>query len=165
MANLDDAGEEGVSLFPMFNILACTLGVMVFVLATIATVSLGADKAVQLVAAESSSGRGLMQATWMEWDGRTLLDLRSGEGVDFIDDLRSIPTFEDTYDHMFGRLAGTPVGAELADVSSDPERYLILLVRPSGFRTLPEIRGYLELLSIDVVEEPIDVDWRRLRVR
>ncbi|MDA0329392.1 MAG: hypothetical protein O2958_10325 [Gemmatimonadetes bacterium] len=38
MANLDDAGEEGVSLFPMFNILACTLGVMVFILATVATV-------------------------------------------------------------------------------------------------------------------------------
>jgi hypothetical protein len=40
----------------MFNILACTLGVMVFVLATVATVSLGADKAVELVAEPSVLG-------------------------------------------------------------------------------------------------------------
>ena len=43
MANLIDEGDAGVSLFPMFNILACTLGVLVFVLATVATVSLGAS--------------------------------------------------------------------------------------------------------------------------
>jgi len=41
MANLSDQGEERVSLFPMFNILACTLGVMVFVLATVASADLG----------------------------------------------------------------------------------------------------------------------------
>ena len=165
MANLRDAGEEGISLFPMFNILACTLGVMVFVLATIATVSLGADKAVQLVVAEAASDAGLVRPTWLEWDGRVLVDLGSGARVRFDRDLRSIPTFEDTYDHMFARLAGTPVGAVLADVSADPERYVVLLVRPSGFGTLSEIRGYLDLLSIHVVEEPIDVDWRRLTVR
>jgi hypothetical protein len=49
LANLRDEDEEGISLFPMFNILACTLGVMVFILATVATVSLGADKAVEVV--------------------------------------------------------------------------------------------------------------------
>jgi hypothetical protein len=41
MANLSDQGEEGVSLFPMFNILACTLDVMVFVPATVASGDLG----------------------------------------------------------------------------------------------------------------------------
>jgi hypothetical protein len=165
MANLDDASEEGVSLFPMFNILACTLGVMVFVLATIATVSLGADKAVQLVAAESPTGLGLMEPTWMEWDGETMTLHPSGATVVFEQDLRAIPNFEDTYAYMFERLAGSRVGAELASVSSDPDRYVILLVRPAGFRTLPEVRGYFDLLSIDLIEEPIDADWRRLRVR
>ena len=32
MANLRDEGEEGVSLFPLFDVLACTLGVVVFIL-------------------------------------------------------------------------------------------------------------------------------------
>jgi hypothetical protein len=39
------------------------------------------------------------------------------------------------------------------------------LVRPSGFRTLPDLRGYLELLGIDVVSEPIDQQLRGIQVR
>jgi len=165
MANLGDASEEGVSLFPMFNILACTLGVMVFVLATIATVSLGADKAVQLSAAEAPSGLGLLEPTWMEWDGSVLTLHPGGESVEFDRDLRVVPTFEDTYNFMLLRLAGTRVGATLAEIASDSTRYVILLVRPSGFRTMAEIRGYFDLLTIQHVAEPIEDDWRRLRVR
>lgn len=165
MANLGDAGEEGISLFPMFNILACTLGVMVFVLATISTVSLGADKAVEFVAPDFPPELGRVVPTWIEWDGTDLVLHPGGERVTFERDLRSIRTFEATYQYMFERLAGTPLGAALASAASERGRYLILFVRPSGFRTLTEIRGYLELLSIDVVEVPIEQDWQRIRVQ
>jgi hypothetical protein len=165
MANLSDEGEEGVSLFPMFNILACTLGVLVFVLATVATVSLGADKAVEFVSVESSEGLQRGEPTWAEWDGTEIVMHPSHARVRFERDLRSIPTFESTYAYMFDQVAGTPVGAELAGASIDRSRYIILLVRPSGYRTLPEIRGYLELLGIDVVQEPIDQQLRRIQVR
>ena len=165
MADLRDESDSGVSLFPMFNILACTLGVMVFMLATVATVSLGPDKTVELRAPDFPQEQQRQFPTWVEWDGRDLLLHPDGERVRFDRDLRSIPTFEATYEYMFDQLAGTPFGAELAETSLDPSRYVILLVRPSGFRTLPEIRGYLELLDIDVVDEPIDQDWRRIRVR
>ena len=165
VANLSDQGEEGVSLFPMFNILACTLGVMVFVLATVATVSLGADKAVQLVAVEASEELQGRAPMWVEWDGRAMIVHPAGARVEFDRDLRSIATFESTYTYLFDRLGGTRVGAELLEAAQDPNRYVILLLRPAGFRTLPEIRGYLELLDIDVVEEPISDDWRHLRAR
>jgi hypothetical protein len=166
MANLNDEGEEGVSLFPMFNILACTLGVMVFVLATVATVQLGADKAVQFeVAAQMTEELRGRSPTWLEWDGSAMVLHPSGTSVDFEQDLRSIETFDATYAYMFEELSGSPVGAELAAVSGDPGRYVVLLVRPSGFRTLPEIRGYLDLLGIDFVPEPIDQTLRRIEVR
>jgi len=171
MANLSDHGEEGVSLFPMFNILACTLGVMVFVLATVAVVSLGADKAIEFVVdltLGEEQPQGEMSGrspAWVEWDGLDMMLRPSGSSVRFARDLRSIETFDLTYDYMFSQLAGTPVGAELSDVTADPDRYVILLVRPSGFKTIPEVRGYLDLLGIDVVLEPIDQDWRRLQVR
>jgi hypothetical protein len=42
---------------------------------------------------------------------------------------------------------------------------VILFVRPSGFQTLTEVRGYLGLLGIDVVEVPIEQDWQRIRVQ
>ena len=164
MANLSDQGDTGVSLFPMFNILACTLGVLVFVLATVATVSLGADKAVEFIRPEFPEDAQDQVPTWVEWDGSEMVLHPSAARVRFERDLRSIPTFEATYTYMFEQLAGTPVGDELAEVSLGRNRYIILLVRPSGFRTLPEIRGYLELLSI-VIPEPIDQHLRRIRVR
>jgi len=165
LANLNDQGEEGISLFPMFNILACTLGVMVFVLSTVATVSLGADKAVEFVAPEFPEGMEREAPTWIEWDGRNLTLHPSGEQASFEQDLRSIPTFEETYEYMFEQLAGTRVGAALAAVAMERGRYVILFVRPSGFRTLTEVRGYLELLGTDLVEVPIEQDWQRIRVQ
>ena len=165
MANLSDEGEEGVSLFPMFNILACTLGVMVFILATVATVSLGADKAVEFVTAESSGGPLRGEPVWLEWDGADLILHPEGARVRITQDLRAIPTFEATYAYLFGQVAGTELGARLAATSLDGSRYIVLLVRPSGFSTLPEVRGYLELLGIEVASEPIDQELRRIQVR
>ena len=165
MARLEGESEEGVSLFPMFNILACTLGVMVFVLATVATVSLGADKAVEFV---SDDIRGQMQGRtplWVQWDGAEMVLRPSGASVTFERDLRSIPTFDETYDYLFEQVAGTQVGREISAASLDENRFVILLVRPSGFRTLPEVTGYLELLGVDVVTEPIEQGLRRLQVR
>ena len=165
MADLSGASEDGVSLFPMFNILACTLGVMVFVLATVATVSLGADKAVEFVGAELLEEPGL-RPTWAEWDGTELLFLPSGARTRFERELTGIETFEATYDYMFDQLSGTSGGAELAAISYDREaRYVILLVRPSGFASQAEVQGYLNLLGITSVAEPIEQAWRRVRVR
>ena len=165
MANLSDHSDEGVSLFPMFNILACTLGVMVFILATVATVSLGADKAVEFTSAAAPNGLQSGVPTWMEWDGTEMVLHPSGVRVRFERDLRSIPTFELTYAYMFDQVVGTQLGAQLAAASLDQSRYVVLLVRPSGFSTLPEIRGYMGLLGIDLVAEPIDQGLRRIQVR
>jgi hypothetical protein len=66
---------------------------------------------------------------------------------------------------MFERLAGTRVGAALAEVAMERGRYVILFVRPTGFRTLTEVRGYLDLLGTDLVEVPIEQDWQRIQVR
>lgn len=165
MAKLQGESEEGVSLFPMFNILACTLGVMVFVLATVATVSLGADKTVEFVVDDTGGQMQGRLPVWVEWDGTRMTLRPSGASVTFDQDLRSIPTFDETYDHIFERVAGTDLGREISAASLDGNRFVILLVRPSGFRTLAEVRGYLELLGIEVVPEPIDQDLRRLQVR
>lgn len=165
MANLSNRGEEGISLFPMFNILACTLGVMVFVLATVATVSLGTNKAVEFVAPEFPEDMHREEPTWVEWDGTRITIHPTEQSVSFAQDLREIPTFDATYSYMFDQLAGTRVGAALAQVSMETGRYIILFVRPSGFETLTEIRGYLQLLDIDVVEVPIEQNWQRIRVK
>lgn len=179
MANLSNDDEEGISLFPMFNILACTLGVMVFILATVATVSLGADKAIEIVEApielpDSSemtvedAARGAAERRrpiWIEWDGVQLTIYPSMETVGFDRDLRSFDSWDETYAYISERLTGTRLGASVAQVGLEPElRYVVLLVRPSGFDNLLEIGSYFEFLGIDVAHEPINQQWQRVRV-
>ena len=103
--------------------------------------------------------------TWVEWDGTAMRLHPAGDSVSFDRDLRAIETFELTYEYMFEQLAGTRVGAALADVAMQRGRYIILFVRPSGFRTLTEVRGYLDLLGTDLVEVPIEQNWQRIRVQ
>jgi hypothetical protein len=165
MANLSSDDGGAISLAPMFNILAGVLGIMVLVLATVSTVSLGTNKAVAFVAPEFADELQRIEPTWIEWDGRDMVLHPQGDSVVFDRNLRDIPTFDATYDYMFERLAGTPLGAALAGASSEIGRYVILFVRPSGFQTLTEVRGYLGLLGIDVVEVPIEQDWQRIMVQ
>ncbi len=165
MARLDDDNEEGISLFPMFNILACTLGVMVFILATVATVSLGADKAVDIVANVAPGETEPRTPIWIEWDGTDLTLLPTGEQARFAAELDEIATWEATWAYISASLGGTRLGARIADVGLDTEsQYIVLLVRPEGFDELPEVRGYFEFLGIDVGYEPIDPTWQRLGV-
>ena len=189
MANLSDEDEEGISLFPMFNILACTLGVMVFILATVATVSLGTDKAVEVVEgvptetlgtelvnppdsvdqtaqAAGRPARERRRPIWLEWDGNRLLRYPVGDSVVIEEDLRSVGTWEETWATVSEALTGSRMGSAIAEAAlAEPRRhYVVLLVRPSGFDELLEIRSYFEFLGLDVGYEPIDQRWQRVRV-
>lgn len=166
MANLSDEHEEGISLFPMFNILACTLGVMVFILATVAVVSLGADKAVEIVAVVAPDDPEPRIPIWLEWDGTDLTMLPTGDQVSLDRALEEIPTWDETYAYISSTLAGTRLGARIADVGLNNEnQYIVLLVRPSGFDDFLEVRTYFEFLGVDVGSEPIDQSWQRVGVR
>jgi hypothetical protein len=166
MANLSDEHEEGISLFPMFNILACTLGVMVFILATVATVSLGTDKAVELVANIAPGEPEPRSPIWLEWDGDELGVMPAGARVRFEQDLREIPTWDETYEYIATTLATSRLGSLIAQAGLDREnQYVVLLVRPSGFRNFLEVQSYFEYLGLDVGYEPISQQWQRVGVR
>ena len=190
MANLRDDEEESISLFPMFNILACTLGVMVFILATVATVSLGADKAVEVVQGvpvetletgpvgvpdsleqtAQDAGRSLTgerrRPVWLEWDGNRLLRYPVLDSVVIAQDLRAMESWEESWNAISDALTGTRIGNAVAQAAIDElqGQYIILLVRPSGFDELLEVRSYFEFLGLDVGFEPIDQQWQRVRV-
>lgn len=166
MANLSDENEEGISLFPMFNILACTLGVMVFILATVATVSLGSDRAVELVANIAPGVLETRAPLWLEWDGVELGQMPTGARVRFERDLESIPTWEATYEYVSATLTGSRLGEIIANAGLNNDRqYIVLLVRPSGFHNFLEMQNYFEFLGLDVGYEPISQSWQRVKVR
>lgn len=164
----------------MFNILACTLGVMVFILSTAATVSLGADKAVEMVdvtpigpVPDSSlieeGTEPIMRARrplWLEWDGSVLLLYPSLDTVRLERNLNDIETWDQTWSYISQTLAGTRVGNAIAQASLDnANRFVVLLSRPSGFDELFELQSYIEFLGMDVGIEPIDQQWQRIRVQ
>jgi hypothetical protein len=166
MANLSDENEEGISLFPMFNILACTLGVMVFMLATVATMSLGADKAVELVANIAPGEPEERQPLWLEWDGEELGIMPAGERLRFQVDPAGISTWDETYEYLSATLATSRLGNIIAQAAIDNQnQYVVLLVRPSGFRNFLEMQSYFEFLGLDVGYEPISQEWQRVGVR
>lgn len=166
MANLADDDEEGISLFPMFNILACTLGVMVFILATVATVSLGADRAIELVAHIAPDQPETRQPLWLEWDGDRLGVVPDGPSVTFGRDLRSIATWTATHEYVSATVAGSRLGVLIAEAGLDTQnQYVVLLVRPSGFRNFLEIQSYFEFIGLDIGYEPIRQEWQRVGVR
>jgi hypothetical protein len=148
-----------VNLFPMFNILVCTLGVLIFVLFVVVTLSLGAGRSVRVIPEGTGSARAKVPL-YVEWTGTRLVAHPAGDSVEFPRSLRSIPTFPETYKYIEVRLTGTAVGAALDEVSrSKDTRYVVVLVRPSGFESFREIKGYFESKKIDLGYEPIDQGW------
>ena len=120
---------------------------------------------VQFTGAEFPEEQFEPAPTFVEWDGNRMVLYPSMASVRFDQDLDTIATFEETYAYMFDQLAGTRVGSELAAAGLDPTSYVFLLVRPAGFRSFAEVRGYLQLLGTDLVHEPLDQDLRRIQVR
>jgi hypothetical protein len=81
------------------------------------------------------------------------------------EDLQAIGTWEDSWDVISDALTGTRIGNAIAQAALDNEnQYIVLLVRPSGFDELVEIRTYFEFLRLEVGLEPIDQQWQRVRV-
>ena len=73
MARLNAAQKIGISLFPMFNILVCTLGVLIFILSSVVTISLGVDKSIVVVPESHGNSTHLKTPTFIEWDGKNLI--------------------------------------------------------------------------------------------
>lgn len=146
----------------MFNVLICTLGVMLFVLATVAAISLGAGKHVHIIP-EFQRGTGHSSVpAYIEWDGTYLIHHSTGSRtvVGLGPDLDKFDGFQEAYDHIDGRISRTRLKTVFDRVIQHRrEKYILVLVRPAGFSTFILIRGYIESKGIDIGYEPIDESW------
>lgn len=154
-----------VSLFPMFNILVCTLGVLIFVLGAVATLSIGVDKSISIGVQTYKGSTTEKQPCYIEWDGASLMLHPNGEKVTFRREWRKFSNFKEAYEYIESEIAKSPIKDPLAQFLVDTKhQYIILLVRPSGFDNLLLIRGYFEQLGTDIGYEPIDQEWN-VRIR
>lgn len=163
MARARHPDEYAISLFPMFNILICTLGILIFILGALATLALGVGRSVLLDVDDSMDSSIALHAgkpRYFEWDGATLTAHPGGESVRFESDLTGIETFGETYAYIEEGIRESALQPILQAIGESAEReYVVLLVRPSGFESLYEIRGYMESRGLDIGYEPVMQGW------
>jgi hypothetical protein len=144
----------------MFNILVSLLGVLLFVLITIVVLSLGAGKSVGIIAAPGPRDDHPREPVYLEWTGRELVLHPEKAAIDLDRDISKITTWRDTYAYLDKALAGSPLEPVLAELArEDSTRYLVVLVRPSGFASFTDLRAYIESKGLDLGYEPIDQAW------
>lgn len=163
MARASQEDQYRVSLFPMFNILICTMGVLIFILGALTTLALGVGKTVSVEVAEGLDGTSLDHAKiphYIEWDGASLIAHPGRETVHFAEDVSGIEDFEETYNYINNEISGSDLGKLIQHIKgSSGDDYVVLLVRPSGFNSLYEVRGYIESQGISIGYEPVKQGW------
>jgi hypothetical protein len=175
----------------MFNVLVCLLGSLVMVLGAVAAFSLGPNRTV-IIKEEAVDPTNAKTPEYVVWDGREVvvhparvsvqLDvdaaelsdseidaiaaraLRGPRGGDVRERFREL-YWQASDDKIEAQIQGTPVDDLLASITSrSQERYVVVLVRPSGFDSFRSVRDFLIRRDIDVGYEPIEQSFR-VRVR
>jgi hypothetical protein len=163
MACIANKAENTISLFPVFNIMICVLGILIFILNAIVTLSLGAGQVVDLII-EDLEGSAKRTPVFLEWDG-TLLTYHqnkefSSSGINLAR-LGRFPKADDAYRYVERQLEGSRIEELIHhEMVIDREKYFLILVRPNGFDTLAVIRGYFKSIDIDIGYEPISGNFR-----
>jgi hypothetical protein len=162
MATLNrGSAAQHVNLFPMFNLLLCTLGVLIFILITVTIISMGAGKTIAITPAGLVGGAGQdKKAVYLEWTGTDIVAHPSRDATRLGRDLRAIETWRETFEYLDSALEGTTADRLIENVAgSSGKQYIIVLVRPSGFQSFIGLRGYIESKGIEIGYEPIEQDW------
>lgn len=147
----------------MFNILVCTLGVLIFILWTIVTISLGVGKNVIII--PTSTPHHEKEPVYIEWDGSNLIIHPKKETINLSglnEILNENKTVKDIFAYIDGTIEKTPLfKAKFDEINSmKGKMYFFILVRPSGFETFHLIRIYFKDKKLDIGYEPINQDWK-----
>lgn len=150
-----------ISLFPMFNILICTLGVMIFILIAVVTVSLGVGKTVTVIPGITNR-HGVHQKTpvFVEWDGRNMIIHPLKQVIHFDKDLWDLGVFQNIYRYIDEKVRLSSLNKLFDGLHAKSDRYVVVLVRPSGFHNFLGVKGYFKAKGVKVGYEPVDQDCK-----
>ena len=165
MARLQQTGGPTISLFPMFNILLATLGVLVFIISTVSMFSI--LQSTVYVEIQGDDIKNTKTPMYLEWDGRQLIMYPSQDKVTIERDLWKIDNWKDTYTYIDSVLEKSQLGKALKDIRKHRDKkYVVILIRPAGFTSFLNLRAYFEKhLKLDLGYEPVMDSWRNIRIR
>ena len=155
--------RKGIWLFPFFNIMICVIGVLLLVGAVVVGFSLDKTGIVSTNAVLQSINEGNASSPiYVEWDGKQMIThpVMSRLEID-------IPNFRFENSNTKGVLAKIEKQAEGTYFErvigfaqqSGGRRYVVVLVRPTGFDNFIYLREFLLAKGIALGYEPVGQYW------
>lgn len=154
MAKLKDKNDLSVSLFPMFNILISTLGVLILIMGTISTISLNKNKIIR-ISDESFIVNGKKTAHHFVWDGKRLISLDQKDTLLLNtsglkkQELKNGQYFKSSLDK-------SKIGSLIQQIKEkNKTEYIVVFVKESGFDNFIFFRDFIKSEGIDIGYEPL----------
>lgn len=149
MAKLKPSHNE-ISLFPVFNILVCLLGILIFIMSASVIISVGLERSV-VVNMDSSSKNTIDKTPYfVEWYGNQVVIHPS---IDTLKFNKKIDSFEDISGQNSNPIFKSFIEKIRQNRNTD---YLVFLVRPSGFNNFFYLKKYIIDKKIDLGYEAVD---------
>lgn len=160
--------EQPVSLFPFFSILVCILGTLLLIGGTVIGFSLDVSGIITTNAEVSEVKDEHGKApVYIEWDGK---------GITIHPSMNKIPLNIKTF-QLVGSTSFDKVKPEIAEQiertlfedllrcihRQSNTKYLVVLVRPSGFDNFLYLREFILQYGIDIGYEAIGQQWNLLK--
>lgn len=156
MARLKENEGLSVSLFPMFNILVCTLGVLIFIMSTITVLSLGNDKTLKVTENKKNDILNKNPHHFV-WDGATLISLETSDTLFLNRDLSVIKKISESKRYLKNLVDSSQFSEIISKIKQNPKTdYIVVFVRERGFASFISFREYLKSEGINIGYEPID---------
>ncbi len=157
MANLTSSRDESVSLFPMFSILACTLGILILFMGAITSISVGPELTTIIEIEKSRLLTHSKTPVYIEWEGSQITLHPSLETTSLDFEISGYNSFESYYRGIDKQIDGTTFEVIVEKVRRQiSEYYFVVLVRPSGFKNFSNFKNYLTWKGFDIGYEPVE---------
>jgi len=156
MAEFKENERLTVSLFPMFNILVCTIGVLIFIMTTISVLSLGRGRTLKIVKEELKGEHDKLPHHFV-WDGLCLISIENNDTVYFDKDMTVFEDSKESKTYYEELLKGTKSGNLIKTIKGNRETdYIVVFVREIGFKSFSSFKEFVKSEGVDIGYEPMD---------
>lgn len=156
MAKFKEKDGLSVSLFPMFNILISTLGVLIFIMSTITVLSMGDEKSMKIVSQPGQNADGKIPYHFI-WDGSKLISMNIADTV-FVNFNRK--EFNNP-GIIAGQIKSAIINSKTGDLINEIKKnsrkeFMVIFVRESGFESFAGLKKFVRDEGINLGYEPME---------
>lgn len=168
MSRLDKSNDQPIYLFPFFSILVCILGSLLLIGGTIIGFSLDVSGIVTTNAkVEEIKGGHVKVPVYIEWDGKEIVIHPERNKVPlYIKPYKLVggESFDKIKVKIAAQIERTLFEALLRCIQRQSnKKYLVVMVRPSGFENFLYLREFILQYGIDIGYEAMGQHWNLLK--